>query len=119
MPGGPELSRGEEGEPRADPGETRFAPQTAPQLLDGLPLDIQVLDRLLHQFLGRLTDLGGEWSEGEGSHDVIAWVVAGSVALAGLEAGRRWRRRRTAPLTAEADWLGWIDLDGPSLETLR
>jgi hypothetical protein len=113
-----ELLPGEEAEPRADPGETRFAPQTAPQLLDGQLVDIQVLDGLLHQILYRLTDLGGDGSEGESPHNVIAWVMVGSVALAGLEAGRRGRRRRTAPLTAAADWLGWIDLDGPSPEAV-
>ena len=118
LPRGMELSPGEEAEPRADPGETRFAPQTAPQLLDGQLVDLQVLDGLLHQILYRLTDLGGDGSEGEGPQNAIAWAVLGSAVLAGLETGRRWRRRRTAPLTAAADWLGWIDLDGPSPETV-
>jgi hypothetical protein len=113
-----ELSPGEEAEPRADPGETRFAPQTAPQLLDGQLVDIQVLNGLLHRILYRLTDLGGDGSESEGRHEVMAWVAVGSVALAGLEMGRRLRRRRTAPLAASADWLGWIDLDGPSPEAV-
>jgi hypothetical protein len=112
-----ELSPREEAEPRADPGETHFAPQTALQLLDGQPVDIQALEGLLRRFMHRLTDLGGNGSESEGLHDVIAVVVC-SVALAGLEAGRRLRRRRIVPLTASADWLGWIDLDGPSSETL-
>jgi hypothetical protein len=114
-----ELSPGEEVEPSADPGETRFDPQAARELLDGQRLDIQVLDGLLQQFVYRLTELGDDLSESQGAHNVIAWVVAGSVALAGLEAGRRWRRRRHGPLNAEADWLGWIDLDGPSTETLQ
>ena len=113
-----ELSPREEAEPSADPGEMRFAPRTALQLLDGLPVDIQALDGLLQQVLHRLTDLGGNGSESEGAHDVMAWVAVGSVVLAGLEAGRRWRKRRTAPLTAAADWLGWIDLDGPCPEAV-
>jgi hypothetical protein len=113
-----ELPPHEQAEPRADPGEARFAPQSALQLLDGLPVDIQALDGLLQQVLHRLTDLGGNGSESEGQHEVISWVV-GSVALAGLmEVGRRLRRRRTLSLTVEADWLGWIDLDGPSSELL-
>ena len=113
-----QLSPGEEAAPGADPGETRFVPQTAPQLLDGQPVDIPALDGLVRQFLYRLTDLGGDGSESEGAHDVMAWVAVGSVVLAGLEAGRRWRKRRTAPLTAAADWLGWIDLDGPCPEAV-
>jgi hypothetical protein len=113
-----QLSPGEEAEPGADPGQTRFAPQAAPQLLDGQPVDVQALDGLLRQFLYRLTDLGGGSSESEGPYNAIAWVEVGLVALVGLEVGRRWRRRRTTPLTGEADWLGWIDLDGPSPEAL-
>jgi hypothetical protein len=97
----------------------RFDPQAARLLLDGQRLDFQVLDGLLNQFLYRLTDLGDDLSESEGAHNVIAWLVAGSAALAGLEAGRRWRRRRSGLLHADADWLGWIDLDGPSTETLQ
>jgi hypothetical protein len=105
-----ELSPGEEAEPKADPGGPRFAPQTVPQLLEALPVDIQALDGMLRQIMYRLTDLGSDGSESVGPHNVIFWVEVGLVALAGLEVGRRWRRRRTAPLTAEADWLGWIDL---------
>jgi hypothetical protein len=112
-----ELSPGEEAGPTADPGETPFAPQTAPQLLDGQPVDAQGLDGLVRQFLW-LTDLGSDGSASEGLHNVMCWVVLGSVALAGLEVGRRWRRRRTGPLDAEGEWLGWIDLEGPSPETL-
>jgi hypothetical protein len=112
-----ERSPREEAEPRADPDETRFAPQTAPQLVDGQPLDIQALEGSLRRFLHQLTDLDGNWSEIEGSLDVIALVVV-SVGLAGLEVDRRLRRRRIVPLTAEADWLGRIDLDGPSSENL-
>lgn len=117
-PRGMELLPGEEVEPSAEPGEMRFDPQAARQLLDGQRLDIQALDGLLYQFLNRLTDLSDDWSESAGAHNAIAWVVAGSVALAGLEVGRRWRRRRTASLSADADWLGWIDLDGPPSEAL-